>query len=82
MGRINVNEFDLIVRGCPVADGGPSCCHGCGGGWPGTRITTEAITQAVVDGKVVPDKLGCQPLVDRAAAGLQEWATFTQSVSG
>lgn len=80
MVRVNINEVDFSVSGCPVADGGPSCCHGCGGGWPGTRITTGLMTQAVIEGKVVPEKLGCQPLVDRAQAGLQQWAGLMHSV--
>lgn len=79
MGIVNASELVVIVRGCPVADGGPSCCHGCGGGWPGTRITTEAMTQAVAGRMIVPDKLGCQPLADRAAAGLHQWAGLTQT---
>lgn len=63
----------FIVKGCPVADRGARCCHGCDGGWPGTQITTEAMTQAVQSGRIHPERLGCQPLVDRASAGLTQW---------
>lgn len=62
----------VIVLGCPVADGGPACCDRCGGGWPGTRITTESLTRVVANGKIDPKKLGCQPLEDRARIGLAE----------
>lgn len=59
------------VQGCPVADGGAACPR-CGGGWPGTRITTEAMTKAVAGGNLDPTKLGCQTLIDRATAGIEE----------
>ncbi|KKU95621.1 MAG: hypothetical protein UY27_C0012G0008 [Candidatus Gottesmanbacteria bacterium GW2011_GWA1_48_13] len=59
------------VRGCPVADGGGGCCHNCAGGWPGTKITTEAMTRAVNNGGIDPSKLGCGPLEESARQGLQ-----------
>ena len=68
-----MNDFEdgtVIVQGCPVADGQAACCHNCGGGWPGTRITTEAMTRVVNNGGIIPENLGCQPLEDRARAGL------------
>ena len=68
-----MNDFEdgtVIVRGCPVADGLPPCCRNCGGGWDGTRVTTEAMTRAVENGRVIPENFGCQPLEDRARAGL------------
>ena len=62
-----------IVEGCPVEDGlSGGCCHGCGGGWPGTRISTKALTRAVNDSKIDPDKLGCQPLQDRVQAAIKQ----------
>lgn len=68
-----MNDFEegtVIARGCPVADGQAACCHNCGGGWPGTRVTTEAMTHAVNNGGIIPENLGCQPLQDRAREGL------------
>lgn len=63
--------MNLIVEGCPVANGRGPCCRNCGGGWPGTKVTTEKLTVSVLSGTINPDKLGCQPLQDRARAGLQ-----------
>ncbi len=63
---------DFVVLACPVADGFPPCCRGCGGGWPGTKATTRNLTEAVVKERLDPNKLGCQPLVDRARAGINE----------
>lgn len=69
-----MNDFEddgiVIVKGCPVADGQAPCCHNCGGNWPGTRITTEAMTRAVNNEGIIPENLGCEPLGDRARAGL------------
>lgn len=62
-----MGKFEVL--GCPVADGMPPCCLFCGGGWPGTRITTETMTDGVLSGRIVPKKLGCQPLEDRAREG-------------
>mgnify|MGYP001617017024 CR=1 FL=1 len=60
-----------VVEGCPAADGKAACCRNCGGGWPGTRVTTMAMTRAVQSGRLDPERLGCQPLQDRARAALQ-----------
>jgi len=57
------------VQGCPVADGGPSCNHLCGGGWPNTEHSTSELTFLVYTHAVNPKKLGCQPLVDNATQG-------------
>ncbi len=57
------------VAGCPVADGGAPCPR-CGGGWPGTKLTTEDLTSLVISRTIKPEKLGCGPLVDRANDGL------------
>lgn len=68
-----MNDFEdepIIVQGCPVADGKAACWSFCGGGWPGTRITTKAMTRAVNNGGIIPENLGCQPLQDRAREGL------------
>lgn len=81
MGVINFREADLVVRGCPVADGGPSCCHGCGGGWPGTRVTTEKLTAAVRAVRINPDFLGCQPLADRTRIGLAEMGELRVAIA-
>ncbi len=64
----------FVVYGCPVADGGASCCHNCGGGWPKTKIPTEAMTEAVFSGKIQPDQPGCQPLADRVKEGMEYYA--------
>lgn len=61
------------TRGCPAADGQAACWDRCGAGWPGTNITTEAMTKAVSGNGIDPNKLGCQPLQDRAKEGLLYW---------
>lgn len=81
MGIVNFYESAFIAQGCPVADGGSSCCHGCGGGWPGTRVTTESMTKAVSGGTIVPDRLGCQPLVARARIGLVEMEEIRTTIA-
>ena len=64
--------MNKIIEGCPVADGKGSCCRNCGGGWPGTKITTEAMTRAVASVQLDPKKLGCQPLWDRATQAMKD----------
>jgi hypothetical protein len=56
----------IVLRACPVADGKGPCSRSCGGGWPGTKATTEKLTKALHNGGVDPDRLGCGPLVERA----------------
>lgn len=65
------------VEGCPAADGKAACWSFCGGGWPGTRVTTEAMTRAVHSGRLDPNKLGCQPLYDRARKAIENQKTAT-----
>ena len=69
--RINQN---IVLKACPVADGKGPCCRNCGGGWPGTKATTEQLTQALHNGGVSPDKLGCGPLTERARAAVSKLA--------
>ena len=69
--------MNLIVEGCPVANGRGPCCRNCGGGWPGTKVTTEKLTAAVVNGAIDPEKLGCQPLMDRVKAALEKTQQVT-----
>lgn len=59
------------VEACPVADGGAPCCRNCGGGWPGTRSTSEQLTAAVEKRKIDPKKLGCELLQQRVAEALK-----------
>lgn len=58
-----------VVRGCPVADGFAACPR-CGGGWPGTRLTTEALSRAIADGRITPERLGCGVLEERVRSAL------------
>jgi len=64
--------MNVVIEGCPVADGQGPCCS-CGGGWPGTQAKSEQLTQALVSGRLIPEKLGCGPLVERATAALQDF---------
>jgi hypothetical protein len=64
----------FVVKGCPVADGGVECTRGCGGGWPGSNIKTPEMTEAVRSGTIIPDKLGCGPLTQRAEDGYNRLA--------
>lgn len=59
-----------IIRGCPVADNLPACPR-CGGAWPGTRITTAGMTKAVAQRTIIPARLGCGVLQERAEQGLE-----------
>lgn len=70
---IGLSSTVFQVNGCPAADGGASCCRHCGAGWPGTQITSEAMTQGVISGQLEPSRLGCQPLEDRARLGMQQY---------
>ena len=65
------NEPVEVVAGCPVANGEGPCSTTCGGNWPGTNITTEAMTQIVYLWDVNPDLLGCGPLEQRAIAAVE-----------
>ena len=59
------------VKGCPIMDGVGLCSVRCSGGWAGTKITTEKLTRAIRSRRIFPEKLGCQPLEDRAREGLK-----------
>ncbi len=48
----------FIVKGCPAIDGGPWCLRGCRGGWPGTKVSSEVLTQAVRAGTIKPIQFG------------------------
>ena len=61
--------MEIIVEGCPVADIKPACWR-CGGGWPGTKISTDVLTRAVNKRIVNPKRLGCQVLQDRVEQAL------------
>lgn len=66
-GTINVEERKVVIlHACPVVNGLGPCCRNCGGGWPGTKATTKQLTEAVNTGSIDPQKLGCQPLEQRA----------------
>ena len=66
------NLKDFKVDGCPIFEKGCGCGRMCGGGWPGTTVSSEALTKAILNGKLNPDKLGCQPLIDRAKEGMEK----------
>jgi len=63
----------IEIQGCPIADriGGTECIRGCGGGWPGTQITSEDLTRAVNNGGVRAERLGCGPLMQRAEVAMR-----------
>jgi hypothetical protein len=52
--------------GCPVANGAAPCNHLCGGGWPGTKVTSDKMLKALRQGKLIPEFLGCGPLQEQA----------------
>lgn len=60
----NLAPEGFVVRGCPVANDEPPCVR-CGGGWPGTKSSNEKLTQAVTNGGIKAEKLGCGVLVER-----------------
>ena len=65
LGSVN-GKKDIVLIACPVADKRGPCSRNCGGGWPGTRATTEQLTEALHNGGIDPERLGCGPLVERA----------------
>jgi len=71
MKKNPIEDGTITVQGCPVADG-KSPCHGCGGGWPGTQATSDALTKAAQAGRLLPDSLGCGLLVEGAKRALHE----------
>jgi len=50
--------------GCPVANGHGPCNHLCGGGWPGTRLTSHQMELAVWLHRTY--RLGCGVLREQA----------------
>lgn len=48
------------IAGCYALRGSP--CHGCGGGWPGTKSSSEDLTSAAHLGRLIPERMGCGPL--------------------
>lgn len=61
----------LGINGCPVADGEAPCLRGCGGGFPGTLVTTDKLRLAVQSENFHPERLGCGPLVENGTRGQQ-----------
>lgn len=51
------------IKGCYALYGSP--CHNCGGGWPGTKSSGNALTSAAVAGRLNPERMGCGPLVEQ-----------------
>jgi hypothetical protein len=64
-------EAKFEVKGCPIVDGVGLCAVRCSGGWAGTKISTEKLTKAVRSKKIYPERLGCQPLEERAREALR-----------
>lgn len=71
---------NFSVLGCPVADKRPACPR-CGGGWPGTKITTEKMTKNIISGTLKPERLGCLPMQGRAAEGYSVLKDFRSPFS-
>jgi hypothetical protein len=61
----------LEIKGCPRQEGG-LCADRCGGGWAGTKTSTDKLTQAILLYNLDPNKLGCQPLIDRIKAAYNQ----------
>lgn len=59
-------NINLMMLGCPVANGETPCNHLCGGGWPGTKITHTAMLLALQNGNINPQRLKCGTLTDQA----------------
>lgn len=53
-----------ISIGCPTPEREPPCQR-CGGNWPGTMAPSQKLVVAALRGRLDPEKLGCQPLVDQ-----------------
>jgi hypothetical protein len=62
-------KFEVI--GCPVVEGMQPCGRMCGGGWPGTSVSTRALTDAILAGNLDASKLGCGMLICRAQEGIR-----------
>lgn len=62
----------IVVRGCPVPDGFPSCVSRCPGNLPGLcSKTTPEVTMLVYSLAVNPDHSACQPIQERIKEGLR-----------
>ena len=55
--------------GCPAANGDIPC-RGCGGGWPGTKITHKAMLKYLKSPNKKP--LGCGMLLEQVKEGWYE----------
>jgi len=59
--------------GCPVAHyEGP--CPMCGGGWPGTKMSSVKLIEAAKNGGIRPEMLGCGVLEQQVAGLLAYYA--------
>ncbi len=65
--------------GCPAANGRGPCAITCGGGWPGTLMSNEALASAVRAGAIIADNLGCEPITQRVKSALEEQALLFQA---
>lgn len=61
MTRIKIEDFPI---GCPVIHGEGNCPF-CGGGWPGTKSSSESLVKSAREFKLRPENLGCGTLTSQ-----------------
>jgi hypothetical protein len=81
MAVITKNGFSLPLglgpEACPVYNQtGPSDLWGCPGGFDGSKSPSDAFALGVVEGRVVPAKMGCGPLAYRTIVYYREIAAM------
>jgi len=66
-----VRSYEIKITGCFALRGSP--CHNCGGGWPGTKGSGEALTAAAYQGHLIPERMGCGPLETQVMAFMKAY---------
>ncbi|MEK7543715.1 MAG: hypothetical protein AAB557_02510 [Patescibacteria group bacterium] len=69
----------VVVEGCPVPNGDPSCVPFCSGAWPGPcTLTTAELTMLVNSGKINTAR-ACGPVYERIVAAQQTIAALQEN---
>lgn len=77
--RLNRVLSNFRIQSCPVVEGRRGCVITCGGGWPGTKATSETLTKAALNGRLDPKKLGCGTLQNNARVGLEQLEEYKEN---